>query len=589
MMRFPSFETLVARGWEVLRRFPWTVAAGVAAAGAAIAATIVANEDLWVRGAMVAALGLPLTVALTLAAEEQGWSQTRSAVLSLGGVLLLLIFFLVWPGPERKSDAIRYFQLSVGLHLLVATLPFLRQPETSAFWQYNRRVFESILRAVLFSMVLFVGLAIALGALDQLFEVKVPGEVYGRLFLVIAFVVNTMIFLAGVPRNLRSLSEDTSYPRVLKIFAQYILTPIVFLYLVILLVYLVKIITGGQWPSGWIGWLVSSVAVAGLLGFLLVHPLRFSEGEGWIGTYTRWFFIGLIPAALVLLVAFWKRVLPYGLTELRLLGLLLGLWLLGIALLYTMRPGAGIRRIPVTLAALFLLTVYGPLSTTALSLASQERRLKHLIAQSRAGQANSREASAALRFLLEHGARDRIARVTAGKLPSVNWDSVPDQRSLRDSVARTILASEGIAYTPEYHPSRDGFVHIAAERDAAVPLSGYDWMFELSSGGAGLLLAGVDTVHSDFDTVSMITRIRVGPDTLRFDIGRQGRSVVEDSTLSTNSVPAERLRFRAAGTKYRSRLDLDNLRGWRKGDSVRVQGWHGKLFLGRNLPRPGTQ
>jgi Domain of unknown function (DUF4153) len=588
-MRFPSLETLGARGLEVMLRFPWTVTAAIVAAAAAITATAESDDTLWIRVAMVAALGLPLTIALALMAEERGWSRARSAVVSAGGVVVLVLFFLVWPGVDRKFQAIRYFQLSAGLHLLVAALPFLGQRETTAFWQYNRRLFESILRAVLFSLVLFIGLAIALGALDQLFGVSVPGEVYGRLFLVIALVLNTVIFLAGVPRNLRSLNEDDSYPRVLKIFAQYILTPIVFLYLVLLLAYLVKIIAGGEWPSGWIGWLVSSVAVAGLLGFLLVHPLRTAAGEAWIRTYTRWFFIGLIPAALVLLVAFWKRVLPYGLTELRLLGLLLGLWLLGIALVYTIRPGSGIRRIPVTLAALFLLTVYGPFSITALSLVSQERRLKHLIAQSRAGHANSREASAALRFLLEHGAQDRIAGVTSRKLPSANWDSVPDQRSLRDSVARTILASEGIAYTPEYHPSRDGFVHIAADRDAAVPLSGYDWMFELSSNESGPLLAGADTVHLDFDPVSMITRIRVGHDTMRFDIGRQGRRVLEDSTLSPHTVPAERLRFLSSGAKYRSRLDLDNLRGTRKGDSVWVQGWHGKFFLGRKLPPPGTQ
>ena len=44
----------------------------------------------------------------------------------------------------------------------------------------------------------------------------------------------------------------------------------------------------------------------------------------------------------MLLVAFWKRILPYGLTEPRLLGVVLGLWLLGIALLTwrRLRPAA---------------------------------------------------------------------------------------------------------------------------------------------------------------------------------------------------------------------------------------------------------
>ena len=222
--------------------------------------------------------------------------------------------------------------------------------ETAAFWQYNRRLFLGFLRAIVFSAVLYVGIAIALGALDQLFGVDVKGETYFRIWLVVAFVVNTWIFLAAVPEHLAALEADADYPRALKVFAQYILTPLAFTYLLILLAYLIKIVAGGEWPSGWIGWLVASVSVTGLLGFLLVHPLRADPAEGWIRTYARWLFIGLVPAALMLLVAFWKRILPYGLTEPRALGLVLGLWLLGIALLFTFRGGASIRTIPITLA-----------------------------------------------------------------------------------------------------------------------------------------------------------------------------------------------------------------------------------------------
>ena len=250
------------------------MAAGIITATAGIIATTKSADEAWARLAMVAALGLPLTVALTLLAEERRWSRSVATAVNLAGVALLVLFYLVWPGPDRKYGSIRYFQFSAGLHLLVAFLPFAGQRETGAFWQYNRRLFLGFLRAYLFSQVLFVGLAIALGALDKLFGVDIPAELYWRTALVIAFVVNTAIFLAAVPLGLRELAGDTDYPRVLKVFSQYILTPLVFIYLLILIAYLVKIVAGGEWPSGWIGWLVTSVAVAGLLGFLLVHPLR---------------------------------------------------------------------------------------------------------------------------------------------------------------------------------------------------------------------------------------------------------------------------------------------------------------------------
>jgi hypothetical protein len=581
-MRFPSLVTLGQHGREVIVRFPWTMTAGVLAAGAAIVATTESgNTTQWVRVAMVSALGLPLTIALTLLAEERGWSARRNAALNLAGAALLALFYLFWPGPDRKHEAIRYFQLSAGLHLLVATLPFLGYPESNAFWQYNRRLFQAILRAVLFSLVLFVGFAIALGALDKLFGVDVPGELYGRLFLIIALVINTAIFLADVPHALRELSSDTSYPRVLQVFARYILTPIVFVYLILLLAYLVKIIAGGEWPSGWIGWLVTSVAVAGLLGFLLVHPLRDHPSEGWIRAYTRWLFIGLIPAAVMLLVAFWKRVLPYGLTELRLLGLLLGLWLLALAVSYTLRPHAGIRRIPVTLAALFLLTAYGPLSLTSLSVSSQGRRLRQLVGDSRPGQQNAREASAALRFLLEHGARTQIAAALHRELPSLAWDSLPDQRDRRDSAASRILKLADIPYVPEYAYSPQGYLYLSAQRQTATPLTGYDWMLEVSSANVAPLVAGVDTVWIRFDSATSVVRVRVQHDTLLFDLRRIAGIILENPTLPRHNLPAEQLRFEAATSGRRARLALESLHGKMLGDSIDVRGWQGKLFLGR--------
>ena len=424
-MRFPSLASLAERATQVLRRFPWTLAAGTLAAVAGIVATTKGADDVWARLAFVAALGLPVTIALTLLAEVRGWPGSLRMAVLLGGAAALALFFLAWPGIEARHDAIRYFQLSAALHLGVAFLPFLGAAESLAFWQYNRRLFLGFLRAVVFSGVLFVGIAIALGALDRLFGVDIEGETYFRIWLVVALVVNTWIFLAAVPEDLPALAQDTEYPRALKVFAQYILTPLAFTYLVILLAYLVKIVAGAEWPSGWVGWLVASVSVTGILGFLLVHPLRGDPAEGWIRSYGRWLFVGLVPAALMLLVAFWKRIAPYGLTEPRTLGLVLGLWLLAIALLFTVRSAASIRLIPITLATLLLLTLYGPLSLSRVSVSSQGRRLARLLQAGAAGGANAREASAALRFLLDHRAGGEIAARIGRPLPPIDWDSLP--------------------------------------------------------------------------------------------------------------------------------------------------------------------
>ncbi len=574
-MRFPSLDLLARHAVIVLRRFPWTLAAGALAAFSAIVGSLSGTDQAWERLAFVAALGLPLTIALTLLGEERQWPTLIRHSVLLAGALLLGAFFLAWPGTDRRHDALRYFQLSAALHLAVAFLPFLGTREGPGFWQYNRRLFLGFLRALVFSGVLYVGIAIALGALDKLFGVDVDGETYVRIWFVVAFVVNTWIFLAVVPERLAELDEEREYPRALKIFAQYILTPLAFTYLVILLAYLVKIVAGSEWPSGWIGWLVASVSVTGLLGFLLVHPLRADPGEAWIRTYARWLFVGLIPAALMLLVAFWKRIGPYGLTEARVLGLVLGLWLLAIAVLFTLRRGTGIRTIPVTLAAVLLLTLYGPISLTSFSVRSQAARLERML---RPEAVNAREASAALRFLIDHRTGEAIAGAIGRELPPLNWRAMSRYGTERDSLGRRLMALAGAEYVPEYLHRTDGWFHVASS--GAFGVSGYAWAVPVTSNDPAVHVLDGDSVavlrQAEGDPM---VRVRVGRDTLAFDLGPVVRRYADSVPLMTGTL-TDRILIREASGRHGT-LALSNLSGRYQGDSLSTSHWMGTLLLGQ--------
>ena len=591
-MRFPSIDVLAARARDVFRRFPWTMLAGIAAAIAGIIATVDgADEDLWARIAFVAALGIPASIAVTLwraavpaasgGTPGQPAVRSRETLFQLAVIVLLVVFGLSWPGVQEKHDAIRYFQLSAALHLAVAFVPFLGAPESVGFWQYNRRLFLGFLRSAVFSGVLFVGLAIALAALDKLFGVDIETETYVRIWFLVAFVVNTAIFLAAVPEDLETLAGDPEYPKALKIFSQYILTPLVFTYLVILLAYLVKTVAGAEWPSGWIGWLVTSVAVTGLLGFLLVHPLQADPEEGWIRVYARWLFIGLIPAALMLLTAFWKRILPYGLTELRTLGFVLGLWLLGIAILFALRRSASIRIIPVSLSIILLLTLYGPISLTQLSLRSQSNRLQSRLATSGTNADDAREASAALRFLMDHDAEDAIASAIGQELPPLGLDTLSRYGETRDSTAARIMALAGATYVPEYmRGGEDGWFHVSADQGHATGIAGYDWMVTVWSSDSTSRVAGPDTVSVLPDTSRLIARIRVGRDTLRFDVGALVARIA-DSIPVRQALDAGRLRIPAAPGPRRGELLITNINGRRAEDGTQIDHWGASLLLAR--------
>ena len=575
-MRFPSIAALAQRAAQVSRRFPLTLLLGATAAAFAVSAVDGSGHDLEWRVAMVALLGLPLSVGFALRARYLGWSTARQASWQAAGLLLLVLFFISWPGPRRDQDMVRFLQLAAILHLVAAVLPFIRGRETTAFWQYNRRLLESFLRAAVFAAVLFGGLAVALLALDKLFGIPMPDDAYPRLWFIMAFLVHPWIFLGGVPDEAEEL-EFRSYPRALKIFTQYVLTPLVAIYLVILVAYLGKIILTGQWPDGWIGYLVTSVSVAGLLGFLLVHPLRSLADEGWIRLYARGLFIGLIPAAIMLLLALWKRVEPYGLTPLRTLGLVLGIWLLGIAVLYTISRGTSIRTIPLSLAAVLAVCFGGPLGVRNLSVNSQADRLTRLLSGNDQVPERAREASAALGFLLQYDARDAVKRIF-GDSTLANVELEKSSWAVRDSVATRLLALKGIEYSASSARSPDSRESARLARGEAVPVGGYDWMLPLDFMSDTISAhAGSHAIQLTRDSTRTWLQVQIDSTTpVRFRVDSMYRGwLAADSASRARQLMSER----SAGS-VRLLLALNEIFVFIQNDSLRIGGAQGHLLVG---------
>ncbi len=472
-MRFPSLDALVRRAVATAAAFPWTITLAATATIAAILSSGEGADSLAERIAFVAMLGVPLSIALSLA--TRAWRSTTGygVLLQIFGLAFLAAFFFGWEGPGRKDEAVAYFQLSAIFHLMVAFLPFLKGGSSGDVWEYNRRLFTAVLKAALFSAVLYFGVLIALAALDKLFGVDFPPRIYLNCWFVAALLISTWIFAGEVDEEITFDEWQGGYPKVMKVFAQYVLTPIVFVYLLILVAYLVKVLATGEWPSGWIGWLVASVAASGLLGFLLVHPLRDDPAEGWIRFYSRVLFIGLIPAALMLLAAFWQRIEPYGLTEMRIVGMLLGLWLLVLAIRFVLRPDTGIRLIPLSLALVLLVTVGGPFGLSHLSVASQGKRFAKMIAAD-----DSAEATEALYFLVDRHAEGEIAKRLGAPMPVIAWDSITSWGMERDSAVTRIMAAVGMKAVRGGGPygfSRPEMTVVSSGNRRARDVSGYDW------------------------------------------------------------------------------------------------------------------
>jgi hypothetical protein len=492
-MKLPSMQRLTEEALSTAHRFPLAMASGAIAAFAGILmVNSGGDEEFPLRLMYAGLLGLPLFVGLQLVSERYDWPRVARLLAMGAGVALLAVVYFLRPGWSDTVATERFFQLSLGLHLFVAVGPYLGVDERNGFWQYNMSLFVRFLLAAVFTAVLFAGLSVALLAIDNLFGLDVDGKWYGRLWFVLAFVAQPWLFLGGVPDDFQALEERTTYPNVLKIFAQYILAPIVALYLVILTVYLGKVLLTQEWPSGWIGWLVSSVATAGILSLLLLQPIRDREENRWVGTYARWFYVALIPSIAMLLMAIWKRIDQYGVTERRYYLVVLSLWLAGIALFYVIRRRGSIKVIPATLGLLAFLTIAGPWGAFAVSERSQVARLEGileangLLADGRlqppsaeVSFADRREISAVVRYLAQTHGVEALDPWFDGGLAGIGDDGIdaePAARVEADSEAARIVAAMGVEYVDRWAGvSESTFSCYVGEGRAPIEIGGYDY------------------------------------------------------------------------------------------------------------------
>lgn len=382
-MKFPSLQSLYSSFKYVLRRFPFEIAFALLGVVATIINIEISSLEVeisnWcIRLLMVANLGLVLSLSVTLFSESRYLTTARKYALRIIAIILAFLFLFLLNPLVRETDILRFILLALAFHLLVSFAAFPGRDHINAFWQFNKTLFLRFLTGVLYSVVLFLGLAAAIGSMNLLFNFQFESDTFAILWVCIAGLFLTIFFLSGVPEDVNVLEGDKSYPKGLKVFTQYVLIPLASVYVVILLAYEIKILVTWDLPKGLVSNLILGYAVFGILSLLLVYPVRNLEENKWLKTYSKSFYFLLVPLILLLIWAVAARVIDYGVTEERYFLIVLALWLAFITGYFLLSKRQDIRVIPISLCIVTLLTVYGPQGAFAVSKASQKNQLKEL-------------------------------------------------------------------------------------------------------------------------------------------------------------------------------------------------------------------
>ncbi len=329
----------------------------------------------------VSALAISIFTAITTAGERYKWSGAKLWGTRIITVILLGIYYLFLPEefePSGSEAFYRYLLWFLAGHLLVSFSPFVSGGKVHDFWAYNKSLFLRLLLSALYVAVLFAGLSIALISLENLLEFNLRSVRYGQVAIFLTGIFGTWFFLSGVPRPDDLTETERSYPNGLRLFVQYVLLPLVVVYILILYLYMGKILIEWAWPNGWVANLVLSFSITGILALLLLHPIQKEEDHKWVTVFARGYYVALIPLIVLLMLSIWVRISEYGVTVNRYLVATLAVWLSGIVLYFLISKARNIKVIPISLFLITVLISFGPLSAFEVSERSQLNRLESI-------------------------------------------------------------------------------------------------------------------------------------------------------------------------------------------------------------------
>ncbi|MGD1843576.1 MAG: DUF4153 domain-containing protein [Thermonemataceae bacterium] len=380
-MKWIPIATIASQLRATIVRFPYVSA--ITLIGTLVAWLLVKVEGeesaVYVKLLLTLLLSLPLFLSVALYIKANEVEKRSHWLIRTPSILFLVIYYFLLPNELNERVVARLILFALAFHLLVSFIPFTKAGYLQAFWQFNKALFMRLILGGLYSFTLFTGVALAILAVGELFNLQVNGDWYLRLFIVVVGSFNTFMFLAGIPSDWEALNGQKDYPRQLKLFTQYVLLPLVALYLIILYAYTAYILILWDLPKGWVSYLVISFSIAGILSLLLVYPIRKNEGNQWINIFSKSFYVALFPLLLLLFVGIGKRIVDYGVTENRYFIVALACWLLGMAFYFLFSKASNIKIIPVTLFLVCLFSSLGPWSAFSVAERSQRAQLRDLI------------------------------------------------------------------------------------------------------------------------------------------------------------------------------------------------------------------
>lgn len=377
MKIIPSLDEILSKAKNTFNRFPITLAWVVIGTFFTLFTIEADTFDRTANGKIILTfvLGVSWLIATRFLKEQFKKNLSWLFIVTLG---FLVVFYFTFETNENKihqNTLTRFVLYFITGHLFVMIAPFITKWNKSAYFNYLKAVFISIVRSIFFSLVLYLGIVVALLAVKHLFNIDVKGDRFLQVFVICIGIVNTWIYLSDFPKDIHN-QLAINYTKALEVLVKYILIPLVILYLIILYAYSLKIVINWNLPKGWVSYLVIALSFLGFIVQTLINPIQKTIKSRAIRRFHPWFYYLLLPLIGLLFVAIFRRVNEYGITENRYFVLVLAFWILVMTLYMIFSKQQRIKIFPLSLAIITLLVSFGFWGAFSISTKSQVQQFE---------------------------------------------------------------------------------------------------------------------------------------------------------------------------------------------------------------------
>lgn len=364
-----------------LKRFPYALVFSTLSAILLIfLVNITSNYELktieiFERLAMTMALGFPLFLSIKTTFERKTEIKViHKIIMKIIAITLLFGYYFFLSEDLNMVTISRFIAINLSLYLLFLIIPYFYKKQN--FELYVLKIFTRLAITFIYSIILTAGLFITLFTIDKLLNIPIAEELYISTGLVVIGIFAPIFLLAEIPKPNEELNLN-NYPAIFKILLLYIVMPLISVYTSILYIYFIKIIIIQQLPEGVVTHLVLWYTLSSIAILFFISPLK--SKNNWVKSFSFLLPMAIIPLLLMMFLAMKIRINNYGFTENRYFVVLMGIWSIGIMLYYVFSKKKRNIILPLTLAILALLAVFGPWSSYSVSIYSQNNRFGEII------------------------------------------------------------------------------------------------------------------------------------------------------------------------------------------------------------------